>query len=107
MTTRLIASLSAVVAIGAVCTFSSTSLVGQSRSTPPALVITALGGKPVEYKAPRTPWGDPDLQGVWSSDDLENVPMSRPAQFKELYLDDAQFAARQAQVDRGAKQRDT
>src|SRR4029450_248969 len=63
-------------------------------------------GKAVEYKAPRTPWGDPDLQGVWSSDDLENVPMSRPAQFKELYLDDAQFAARQAQVERGAKQRD-
>jgi len=60
----------------------------------------------VEYKAPRTPWGDPDLQGVWSSDDLENVPMSRPPQFKELYLDDTQFAARQAQVDRGAKQRD-
>ena len=53
----------------------------------------ASGGKAVEYKAPRTPWGDPDLQGVWSSDDLENVPMSRPAQFKELYLDDAQFAA--------------
>ena len=53
----------------------------------------ASGGKAVDYKAPRTPWGDPDLQGVWSSDDLENVPMSRPAQFKELYLDDAQFAA--------------
>jgi hypothetical protein len=84
-----------------------TSLLGQSRSTPPALVVTALAGKPVEYKTPRTPWGDPDLQGVWSSDDLENVPMSRPPQFKELYLDDAQFAQRQAQVDRGAKQRDT
>ena len=25
------------------------------------------------YKAPRTPWGDPDLQGVWSSDDMEGV----------------------------------
>jgi hypothetical protein len=107
MNTRLIASLSAVLGIGAVCAFGTTPLSGQSRSTPPALVVTALAGKPVEYKAPRTPWGDPDLQGVWSSDDLENVPMSRPAQFKELYLDDAQFAARQAQVDRGAKQRDT
>ena len=107
MTTRLIASLIVVVGIVAVGVFGSTSLSGQSRSTPPALVITALAGKSVEYKAPRTPWGDPDLQGVWSSDDLENVPMSRPQQFTELYLDDAQFAARQAQVDRGAKQRDT
>ena len=41
--------------------------------TPPPLVITAFGGKPVTYKAPRTPWGDPDLQGVWSSDDMEGV----------------------------------
>jgi len=106
MATRQIASLLACVGIVAAGVFSA-SLSGQSRSTPPGLVITALGGKSVEYKAPRTPWGDPDLQGVWSSDDLENVPMSRPAQFKELYLDDAQFAARQAQVDRGAKQRDT
>jgi len=107
MATRQIASSIVVAGIVAVCVFGSASLSGQSRSTPPPLVITGSGGKAVEYKAPRTPWGDPDLQGVWSSDDLENVPMSRPAQFKELFLDDAQFAERQAQVDRGAKQRDT
>ena len=107
MATRQIASSIVVAGIVAVCVFGSASLSGQSRSTPPSLVITGSGGKTVEYKAPRTPWGDPDLQGVWSSDDLENVPMSRPAQFKELFLDDAQFAERQAQVDRGAKQRDT
>jgi hypothetical protein len=107
MTSRLIASLSVVAGIVAISGFGSASLLGQSRSTPPPLVITGSGGKAVEYKAPRTPWGDPDLQGVWSSDDLENVPMSRPAQFKDLYLDDAQFAERQAQVERGAKQRDT
>ena len=107
MATRQIASPIVVAGIVAVCVFGSASLSGQSRSTPPSLVITGSGGKAVEYKAPRTPWGDPDLQGVWSSDDLENVPMSRPAQFKELFLDDAQFAERQAQVDRGAKQRDT
>src|SRR5215204_3483157 len=41
--------------------------------TPPPLVITAFGGKAIDYKAPRTPWGDPDLQGVWSSDDMEGV----------------------------------
>ena len=107
MTSRLITSLSTIVAIVALSVFAGTSLSGQSRSTPPPLVVTALAGKAVEYKAPRTPWGDPDLQGVWSSDDLENVPMSRPPQFNALYLDDAQFAQRQAQVDRGAKQRDS
>jgi hypothetical protein len=103
----LIAALSVSVGIVALCASVGTPVSGQSRATPPALVVTALAGKPVDYKAPRTPWGDPDLQGVWSSDDMENVPMGRPAQAKELYLDDAQFAARQAQVERGAKQRDT
>src|SRR5688572_30462779 len=107
MTSRFIGALSAGLGIVGICVYSGALVSGQqSRATPPALVVTAFGGKAVEYKAPRTPWGDPDLQGVWSSDDLENVPMSRPPQFKELYLDDTQFAARQAQVDRGAKQRD-
>jgi hypothetical protein len=30
------------------------------------------------WKAPRTPWGDPDLQGEYSSDDMRGVPLSRP-----------------------------
>jgi len=107
MTSRILASLSTAAGIVALCVFSGVLLSGQSRTAPPPLVVTALAGKPVEYHSPRTPWGDPDLQGVWSSDDLENIPMSRPAQYKELYLDDAQFAQRQAQVERGANQRDT
>jgi hypothetical protein len=53
-----------------------TPVSGQERAAPPPLVITAFGGKPVEYKAPRTPWGDPDLQGVWSSDNMEQTPMA-------------------------------
>ena len=77
MTSRLIAALSTAVGMVAVCLFSGALVSGQqSRATPPALVVTAFGGKAVEYKAPRTPWGDPDLQGVWSSDDMENIPMA-------------------------------
>jgi len=30
-----------------------------------------------KYKAPRTPWGDPDLQGQWPAS--ANIPMQRPA----------------------------
>jgi len=29
---------------------------------------------------PRTPWGDPDLQGVWSSDAESGVPFERPTE---------------------------
>ena len=60
--------------------YAGTSVSGQQQTlprpygTPPPLVITAFGGKAVDYKAPRTPWGDPDLQGVWSSDNMSGIP---------------------------------
>lgn len=129
MTSRLIAAISTGVGIVGLCLYSGASVSGQqSRATPPALVVTAFGGKPVEYKAPRTPWGDPDLQGVWSSDDMENIPMAAgqgrggpgrgapgrgaapqatPGQPPPLYLDEAALTARKTQVDNAAKQRDT
>ncbi len=43
------------------------------RAQGPAPVPKSMS-KPV----PRTPWGDPDLQGVWSSDDEASVPFERP-----------------------------
>jgi len=36
---------------------------------------------------PRTPWGDPDLQGVWSSDDEAGVPFERPLGQSKAKLD--------------------
>jgi len=81
---------------------------GQGGAVPPALVVTAFGGAPTTYKAPRTPWGDPDLQGVWSSDDMSNIPISRPAQFGDrLYLSDEEYAQRKTQIDRGIEQSET
>ena len=32
------------------------------------------------YAAPRTPWGDPDLQGIWPGTDMVGVPMQRPTE---------------------------
>src|SRR5215510_6947962 len=127
MTSRLIGALSTVLGIVGLCMYSGALVSGQqSRATPPALVITAFGGKAVDYKAPRTPWGDPDLQGVWSSDDMENVgmaaggfgrggpgrgaPQATPGQTPQtppLYQDEAAVSARRTQIDNAAKQRDT
>jgi hypothetical protein len=124
MTMRMLASLTATAGVVTFVVASGSPLLGQAaRSAPPALVITATGGKPVDYKAPRTPWGDPDLQGVWSSDDMENVPMAAgrgggrgrgaapqaqtPTGPPPLYLDEAALAARKTQIDRAANQRDT
>ena len=52
------------------------------------------------YAAPRTPWGHPDLQGVWTSDDARAVPLQRPAELGERRtLTDEEFAARKQRDD--------
>jgi hypothetical protein len=101
----MLSLVSALAALAAVGTVMAIPLSGQGNATAPALVITAFGGATPDYKAPRTPWGDPDLQGVWSSDDMSNIPMSRPQQFGDrLYLNDKEYADRVAQIERGVKQ---
>ena len=57
------------------------------------------------WTAPKTPWGEPDLQGVWSSDDA-TFGVSRGgrgggAAPTGLYLNDEQWAARQKQIQQG------
>jgi len=46
----------------------------------PAATPSAPAAKPTSnYVAPKTPWGDPDLQGVYDYQSM--IPMQRPAQF--------------------------
>ena len=40
---------------------------------------TAAKAKDPNWKAPRTAWGHPDLDGVWTSDDMRGTPTSRQA----------------------------
>ena len=43
----------------------------------------------------RTPWGDPELQGEWTTEGEYGVPLERPAQFAtRQYLTDAEYAKR-------------
>jgi hypothetical protein len=45
--------------------------------------------------APRTPWGDPDFGGTYTSDNSIGVPFERPAQFGErAELTDEEYAAK-------------
>lgn len=41
-----------------------------------ATALAQTGTK--NWTAPKTPWGDPDLQGSWTSDDQRGVPFERP-----------------------------
>src|SRR5262245_23872322 len=40
------------------------------------------------FNPPRTPWGDPRLEGVYSNDDETGVPFERPAQFEGRRIED-------------------
>lgn len=47
------------------------------------------------WTAPKTAWGDPDLQGVWTSDDSIGVPFERPRQYgNRKLLTEGEYAAR-------------
>jgi hypothetical protein len=62
------------------------------------------------WTPPLTPWGHPDLQGIWTTDDMRGVPQQRPEEFgTRQYLTDDEFAERatrregaRATQDRGA-----
>jgi hypothetical protein len=41
-----------------------------------AAALSAQGSRP--YAPPRTPWGDPDLQGAYTNSDESLIPMERP-----------------------------
>ena len=62
------------------------------------VALVALSGAWLQaqgsFKAPRTPWGDPDLQGMWPSALLVDVPFERPESFGTRgELTDEEFAA--------------
>jgi hypothetical protein len=65
--------------------------------------VTAQAAKPAPstktWSAPKTPWGDPDLQGTWTSDDCIGTPLNRPANFGDrAYYTEQELAQRQNQL---------
>src|SRR5690348_1972709 len=53
------------------------------------------------WTQPKTPWGDPELQGTWTSDDCIGTPMNRPANLgNRLYFTEQELAQRQTQLDK-------
>jgi hypothetical protein len=57
-----------------------------------------------DWKAPRTPWGEPDLQGTWTSQPELGVPFERPVAFGTRQLvTDEEFAQREAQAQNQLK----
>ena len=55
----------------------------------------ALGAVSAFGAGKRTPWGDPDLRGTYTTDNSIGVPLERPTQFgTRAELTDEEYAAR-------------
>ena len=75
---------------------------------PPSAGVAAAAAAN-DWSAPRTPWGHPDLQGVWTTDDEISVPVERPETFgerAELTAEEtaSRTAQREAGLERGSGQ---
>jgi hypothetical protein len=86
----------------------------QNRWTPAVVVLVVVGAGALLAQshpevadagkawAQKTPWGDPDLSGAWTSDDMRGIPRERPAeQGTRRYLTDEEFAKRKSADDQG------
>src|ERR1700704_4386904 len=68
-----------------------------------ATSIAALQAQQPKTAAVKTPWGDPDISGVWTSDAAIGIPMQRPDQFGgRAELNEEEF---QAKLTRDAQTR--
>ncbi|WEK48165.1 MAG: hypothetical protein P0Y56_07675 [Candidatus Andeanibacterium colombiense] len=67
--------------------------------------LTVVPPVPTGFKAPQTVWGEPDFRGGWPIDHLNGrTPLQRdPADGNRVFLTDAEFAERDAQVQVLAK----
>jgi hypothetical protein len=83
-------SRAGVVAVGLALTALTASLpsAAQNQSSSP-------------WEHPTTPWGDPDLQGMWPINHMTLVPLVRPEQFGDRnVLTDEEFAQREQMLSR-------
>jgi hypothetical protein len=97
MNARALGLLGAVTVAGLVV--SSVPVTGQRAAGAPA--AKASSRAKTSWVAPRMPWGDPDIAGIFTTDDELGVPFERPEQFagRELVTDE-EFAQRATQVQR-------
>jgi len=66
-----------------------------------AAVASVLASAQPAYTVPRTAWGDPDISGLFTTDDELGVPFERPAQFgNRAVATEAEFLQRQTQAER-------
>jgi hypothetical protein len=79
-------------------------IVAAALSRPAAQRPNAPGPVERRWTHPRTPWGDPDLEGVWTTDNNFSIPLERPVEVADkVFLDgkdlEEALAARARTID--------
>ena len=75
---------SSIVAVTAVATVLTVSSASAAAGQAPAAKTTPKKA----YTPAKTPWGDPDVSGVFTNNDESNIPFERPDQFEGKRLED-------------------
>src|SRR4030095_6816072 len=52
------------------------------------MVVAATQSSAQSYKAPKTPWGDPDIQGNYTNLTEAGTPLERPKEFEDKQLNE-------------------
>src|SRR5215471_9659749 len=74
---------------------------GQGRVDSPGVIMPDGSLPPLgRYKVPKTPWGEPNIQGTYNANDLQGIPMQRAQSVGTRYrLTDDEFKQRATQRD--------
>ena len=81
-----------ILALAAVASLMTVAVTAQAPAVAPSASASATAR---DWEPARTAWGDPDFQGIWSTDDSMGVPIQRPDQFgNRLFLTDEEIADR-------------
>jgi len=69
------------------------------------VVSTSKEANPlIEYEVSRTEWGDPDFEGIWTSDEEYGIPLERPLALGERqFITEEDLAARLLEAEQRAR----
>ena len=95
MSFRFLTSLGVLAVVTAVVSLLAVSVAGQAPSAAAKAARSTPAAK--TWTPPRTPWGDPDLQGIYNN--ATSTPLQRPSKFGEKdVLSDEEAEALQEQL---------